>query len=57
MPVPIKILLSLLVLVVAAVMVVVEYRDGAVDVAWVAGFLGVFMVFAVWLFPETRKAK
>lgn len=57
MPVPIKILLSLLVLLVAAVMVVIEYRAGAVDVAWVAGFLGVFMMFAVWLFPETRKQK
>ena len=57
MPSHLKVILSIVVLMVAGVMVFLEHRAGAIDVAWVAGFLGVFMVFAVWLFPETRKPK
>ena len=57
MPGHIKIMLSLVVCVVAGVMAYLEHRAGAIDVAWVAGLLGAFMVFAIWLFPETRKHK
>lgn len=57
MPTYLKVILSIIVCVVAGVMVFLENRAGAIDVAWVAGLLGVFMVFAVWLFPETRKPK
>ena len=57
MPGHLKVILSAIVLVVAGVMVYLEQKAGATDVAWVAGFLGLFMVFAVWLFPETRKQK
>ena len=57
MPGHLKVILSLIVLAVAGVVVYFEHRAGAIDVAWVAGLLGLFMVFAVWLFPETRKQK
>ncbi len=57
MPSHLKAILSAIVLVVAGVVVYLERQAGAMDVAWVAGFLGLFMVFAVWLFPETRKQK
>ena len=57
MPTHLKIMLSIVVCLVAGVLVYFEHRAGAIDVAWVAGFLGLFMVFAVWLFPETRKQK
>jgi len=57
MPSRLKVMLSIVVCVVAGVLAFFEHRAGANDVAWVAGFLGLFMVFAVWLFPETRKQK
>lgn len=57
MPSHLKVMLSIVVCVIAGVLAYFEHRAGATDVAWVAGFLGLFMVFAVWLFPETRKQK
>ena len=57
MPAHLKALLSIVVCMVAGVLAYFEHRAGAADVAWVAVFLGLFMVFAVWLFPETRKQK
>ncbi len=57
MPSHLKVVLSIVVCVVAGILAFFEVRAGADDVAWVAGFLGLFMVFAVWLFPETRKQK
>ena len=57
MPSHLKVVLSLVVLAVAGVMMFLEHRAGATGVAWVTVFLGLFMVFAVWLFPETRKQK
>ncbi len=55
MPPHLKFLLSLIVCALAAVMFVIEHRAGSYDVAWVSVLLGAFMVFAVWLFPETKK--
>lgn len=55
MPVPLKLALSVIVAIVAAVMFYLEMDRGAVDVAWVSAGLGAFMIFALWLFPETRR--
>ncbi len=57
MPAHLKFLLSLIVCAVAGAMYYLEARDGDTTVAWVAVGLGAFMIVAVWLFPETRRAE
>ncbi|RTL49605.1 MAG: hypothetical protein EKK40_14725 [Bradyrhizobiaceae bacterium] len=55
MPVKIKFILSILVLLVAAVAAYVQHGLGNERIQYVVLFLGVFMVFAMWLFPEVKR--
>lgn len=54
MPPHLKTLLSLVVLIVGAVVFYFEHQAGAGTVKWVVAFLAVFMVFAMWVFPEAK---
>jgi hypothetical protein len=59
MPSHIKIILSILVLIVGAVVFYFEHQAGAGQagagtVKWVVAFLAVFMVFSMWVFPEAK---
>ena len=51
----IKSAISVLVLAVGAGVWVFERGLGNVTASWVAGGLAVFMVLAIWLFPEVSK--
>ena len=55
MPVPFKILLTGLVALVAATAHFWQMDIGNVVPAWVVLGLGAFMIFALWLFPETKR--
>ena len=55
MPVKIKFILSLLVLVVAAIAAYVQHQLGHERIQYLVAFLGLFMVFAMWLFPEVKR--
>jgi hypothetical protein len=55
MPVKIKFALSVLVLLVAAIAAYVQHGLGHERIQYVVLFLGVFMVFAMWLFPEVKR--
>ena len=55
MPTKIKLAISVLVLAVGAGAWVFECGLGNVTASWVAGGLAVFMVLAIWLFPEVSK--
>ncbi|WP_425993236.1 hypothetical protein [Afipia sp. DC4300-2b1] len=55
MPVKIKLVLSLVVIIVAAVAFYVQHTLGHERVQYLVVFLGVFMVFAMWLFPEVKR--
>jgi len=55
MPPRIKLLLSLLVLAAGAGVFTFEQSFGNTTPAYVAAGLAVFMVIAVWLFPEASK--
>ena len=55
MPVRIKLGLSLLVVLVAAIAVYYQHSLGHGRVQYVVAFLGFFMIFAMWLFPEVRR--
>ena len=55
MPTKIKLAISVLVLAVGAGVWVFERGLGNVTASWVAGGLAVFMVLAIWLFPEVSK--
>ncbi|MEQ8603644.1 MAG: hypothetical protein RIB45_10005 [Marivibrio sp.] len=57
MPTKYKLILSVIVLAVAAGAFRLQQSAGFTDTPWVIAGLGVFMVFAIWLFPETRKQK
>lgn len=52
MPTHIKIMVSVLTLLAGAVFYYFESRYGQARVAMVAAFLSVFMVLAMWIFPE-----
>lgn len=52
MPTPIKIFVSILTLIIGAVFYHFEMQYGQAHVAKVAIFLSVFMVLAMWIFPE-----
>jgi len=54
MPVPYKLLISVLALAVAIVAFVVFTRTGGGFERWVALALGPMMVFAIWIFPEAK---
>jgi glucan phosphoethanolaminetransferase (alkaline phosphatase superfamily) len=55
MPVKIKLGLSLLVVLVAAVAAYYQHLLGHDRVQYVVAFLGCFMIFAMWLFPEVKR--
>jgi hypothetical protein len=55
MPVRIKLGLSLLVVLVAAIAAYYQYILGHERIQYVVAFLGCFMIFAMWLFPEVKR--
>jgi hypothetical protein len=55
MPVRIKLGLSLLVVLVAAAAFYFQHRLGHDRIQYVVAFLGCFMIFAMWLFPEVKR--
>jgi hypothetical protein len=54
MPVKIKLGLSLLVVLVAAIAAYYQHVLGHDRIQYVVAFLGCFMIFAMWLFPEVK---
>ena len=55
MPVKIKLGLSLLVVLVAAIAAYYQHTLGHERIQYVVAFLGFFMIFAMWLFPEVKR--
>jgi hypothetical protein len=55
MPVKIKLGLSLVTVLVAAVAFYYQHRLGHDRIQYVVAFLGCFMIFAMWLFPEVKR--
>jgi hypothetical protein len=55
MPVRIKLGLSLLVVLVTIIACYFQYRLGHDRIQYVVAFLGAFMIFAMWLFPEVKR--
>ena len=55
MPVKIKLGLSLLVVLVAAIASCYQHALGHDVVQYGVAFLGFFMIFAMWLFPEVKR--
>jgi hypothetical protein len=55
MPVKIKLGLSLLVVLVAAIAFYHQHTLGHDRIQYVVAFLGFFMIFAMWLFPEVKR--
>ncbi|MBQ8105876.1 MAG: hypothetical protein IJ127_23740 [Afipia sp.] len=55
MPVKIKLALSLVVVVVATIAFHIQHTLGHDRIQYLVAFLGVFMVFAMWLFPEVKR--
>jgi hypothetical protein len=57
MPANIKTGLSILVLIIGAAVWYVERQAGNEALSWVVAGLAVFMVLAMWIFPETGAKK
>lgn len=57
MPNHIKAMLSVVVLIVGAVVHMFEKNAGNADLSWIVAGLAVFMVLAMWIFPETGSRK
>jgi hypothetical protein len=55
MPVKIKLGLSLVTLLVAAIAYYHQHMLGHDRIQYVVAFLGFFMIFAMWLFPEVKR--
>jgi uncharacterized membrane protein YbaN (DUF454 family) len=55
MPVKIKLALSLAVVLVAAIAAYYQHVLGHERIQYVVAFLGFFMIFAMWLFPEVKR--
>jgi len=55
MPVKIKLGLSLLVVLVTAIAAYYQHALGHDRIQYVVAFLGFFMIFAMWLFPEVKR--
>ena len=53
----IKAALSIVVLIVGSVMHWYEKENGDVQLSWLVAGLAVFMVLAMWIFPETSGSK
>ncbi len=54
MPAPIKLVLSIIVLCAAGAAYYFQASAGQTLTPWLILFLGLFMVVALWLFPETK---
>jgi uncharacterized membrane protein YobD (UPF0266 family) len=57
MPTNIKVGLSIVVLVVGVLMYIWEVDQGNLQLSWIVIGLSVFMVFAMWIFPETGQTR
>ena len=57
MPTNIKVGLSIVVLVVGVLMYIWEADQGNEQLSWIVIGLSVFMVFAMWIFPETGQTR
>jgi len=57
MPSHIKAMLSVVVLIVGALVHFYEKGEGHEQLSWVVAGLAVFMVLAMWIFPETGSRK
>jgi hypothetical protein len=57
MPTNIKLMLSLVALAVGAGAHYWERQAGNVQLSWIVAALAVFMVLAMWIFPETGSKK
>ena len=55
MPVRIKLGLSLLVVLVTAIAAWHQHTLGHDLIRYVVAFLGAFMIFSMWLFPEVKR--
>jgi hypothetical protein len=55
MPVKIKLGLSLVVVLVAIIGFYYQHMLGHDRIQYVVAFLGAFMIFAMWLFPEVKR--
>jgi hypothetical protein len=55
MPVRIKLALSLLVVLVTILAFYFQHSLGHDRIQYVVAFLGAFMIFAMWLFPEVKR--
>jgi hypothetical protein len=55
MPVKIKLGLSLVTILVAAIAAYYQHLLGHERIQYVVAFLGCFMIFAMWLFPEVKR--
>jgi hypothetical protein len=55
MPIKIKLGLSLVVVLVAAIAAYYQHLLGHDRIQYVVAFLGLFMIFAMWLFPEVKR--
>ncbi|MDE0056494.1 MAG: hypothetical protein OXI22_00505 [Defluviicoccus sp.] len=55
MPNNIRAILTAIVVLIACAAFWFEHDAGETFLKWLAAGLGVFMVFAVWLFPETAR--
>ena len=55
MPVKIKLGLSLVVVLVAAIAFYYQHGLEHDRIQYVVAFLGFFMIFAMWLFPEVKR--
>lgn len=57
MPNHIKAMLSVVVLIVGAGVHMFEKNAGNEELSWIVAALAVFMVLAMWIFPETGSRK
>ena len=57
MPTNIKLMLSIVVLAVGAGVHYWERQSGNGQLSWMVAALAVFMVLAMWIFPETKSRK
>jgi uncharacterized membrane protein len=55
MPVKIKLALSFVVVLVAIIAFYMQHALGHHRIQYLVAFLGFFMVFAMWLFPEVKR--
>jgi hypothetical protein len=55
MPFRIKLGLSFLVVLVAAIAFYYQHAMGHDRIQYLVAFLGCFMIFAMWLFPEVKR--